>query len=241
MLYSNSSSKNKTGDQDPFDRKKLAREAEADALRIKAVQKDQNRRKLQLQIDNYKREMDRLTMGLRAKQLKQADLKRDLEIKRRALFVLETQIKQKEGGLGYLNSGQVSPSQENEIKTKLSALEAKRISLGAEIAKIKKEISEREILLSNKTGEMNKVEQEIKNSNTQSEQISSVASKVNREVSLKKKDIEKSTQERLFKKGLEEEKERELELLNQEVSRLERELRDKEREKKNLEMERDRI
>jgi hypothetical protein len=91
MLYDSNPKKNTSsgGSRDDFfNKQKLAKEAASDLSKIKEAQREQEKRKIQLQIDNKKRELDRLEMDLQARNLKQTEAKRRVDdVKKRSLHV----------------------------------------------------------------------------------------------------------------------------------------------------------
>lgn len=239
MLYSNNFKKiNNSGgyssnNQDEVKRMQQAREE---------AQKQQQKTHLQIQIDNRRKEIDRLDLDLKLKQNKLREVKTKIDDHKRGLFVLETKVKQEEGSLGYLgDQTKTKKAQETLIESQLISLQTKKDALNADILKIKKEILEREAILATKVNEGNKIDQEIKSLEIQDKQADSTVDQSDRLAGLKKKEIEKEKQEIMFKKRVVEQLERDMTIFDQEVSHLERDKQDKEREKKNLEIERDRI
>jgi len=142
MLYTNNNSKNKTGDQDPFDKKKLAEEAKRDQEKIRAEQKEQEKRKLQLQIDNLERELDRLKIFLNTKNRLLSDAKRKVEDVKKAIFLLESGIKKQEGGMGYLNDDALAEENKkaateaelNKVRIKIQVAEREKAALEVKVA-----------------------------------------------------------------------------------------------------------
>ena len=116
----NNNLKNKTGDVDPFNKKKLAEEAKRDQARIQEVQRQQERNKLQLEIDNRKREIDKLSLDLRTKENLLIEAKRKSDEAKKTAFLFEGKIKQQKGSVDYLEQ-------------KVSAQEGREASAEAEL------------------------------------------------------------------------------------------------------------
>lgn len=109
------------GAVDPFNKKKLAEEAKRDQEKIKADQREVERRKIQLQIDNLQRELIRLTADLQLKQNHFTESKRKTDSARREFFLLEGKIKKEEGEISYL--GHDSATQDRRVNNTEAELE----------------------------------------------------------------------------------------------------------------------
>jgi len=81
----NNNSKNKIGDTDPFNKKKLAEEAKRDQGLIEKAQKQREKNELLLRVSNHKREVDRIKADLRTKENLIYGLARDIEALKREI------------------------------------------------------------------------------------------------------------------------------------------------------------
>jgi hypothetical protein len=94
MIYGNTNPKNKTGDVDSFNKKKLADEAKREKDSIRKSQQDQAKRKLQIRIDNLTRELNQFLSNLRIKEAQLTSLKREVDrAKKETLLFREQKIK----------------------------------------------------------------------------------------------------------------------------------------------------
>lgn len=89
---------------DTFNKKKAADEAKRIREERIAIQNQQEKNKLQLQISNLERELSRLEQEVRLAESKLGETKRKEADAKRALFLTESDIKKQEGGASYLNA-----------------------------------------------------------------------------------------------------------------------------------------
>jgi predicted nucleic acid-binding Zn-ribbon protein len=162
MLYGNNT-KNKTGDLDPFNKKRLAEEAKKDKEKQLELQRQQERNKLQLQIDNLKREIDRLVLEVSTREKILSETKLKLGQAERDVFLTAGEIKKEEGGIGYLddsiNAGEnrltnieaelekatsdteISERESTVLKTKYNSVKMSLVDLETKIKNFEDEIS----------------------------------------------------------------------------------------------------
>jgi chromosome segregation ATPase len=162
MLYNSSNSKVKTGDVDPFNKKKLAEEARRDQEKIKKDQAETERRKLQLQIDNLERELVRFTTGLKTKENLLSDAKRKAEEAKTAIFLLDNQIKKDKGSLSYLNAEVAThDTRTNVIESDLEKTRSQITTVEKDKATLEAEYNKDKLALDDLTKKMDKLKEEL--------------------------------------------------------------------------------
>lgn len=231
MLYGNNAKKGapSTRDgKDDFSKNKLVDEAKRIRESREAAQKQQEKSRLQLEIQNKKRELDRGKIDLQAKENKLAEIARKLADAKRAEFSLKGKIKQTEGGTGYLDDeARAHDAQASSHEAELIKVKTKRDTVLAQIAKLKIESE--------------KLDQEYRDLETAVKQVTSKKTQVSRNIQGEKKKIKADEQELMFKSRVATELERDQQIITQEISRLKRDQETKEREVKDLERKRDAI
>lgn len=154
-----------------------------------SAQKQQERSRLQLQIDNRKRELDRLKLDLRNREVRQGEAKKKLDEANRLLFALNNQIKKQEGGIGYLHDESESHGDQiSAHEVELKNLKTKKDNLLIEINKLK--------------GDYDKLEQAYKSLEAGSKQVFGAKLNTDKSVKIKQVEIEKTRQEALIKKKI---------------------------------------
>jgi chromosome segregation ATPase len=162
MLYNSSNSKVKTGDVDPFNKKKLAEEARRDQEKIKKDQTETERRKLQLEIDNLERELIRFTGGLQTKKNLLLSARRKVEEAKTAIFLLEKQIKENEGSLGYLKVEVAThDTRTNAIESDLEKTRSQITTVEKDRAMFEAEYNKDKLALDDLTKKMDKLKEEL--------------------------------------------------------------------------------
>lgn len=176
-MLNDKNSKNNIGADDPFNKKKLAEEAKREHEKNAEVKRDQDRRKIQLEIDNLERELDRFDMEIASKDRLFSDAKRKAEALKNEIFLLEGKIKKQEGGISYLNSE--ASSHKGKVVMTETELERSKTELGL----VNKRISNLEAEYSSNKANLRDLEVKINQLNTESgdkgKEIKDLESKVN--------------------------------------------------------------
>jgi chromosome segregation ATPase len=225
----------------------LADEAKREQDLIKRAQNQREKSRLQLEIENDKRDLARLTRDLTAKQAKLIDLKSKAERAEKELFSSQGKIKQKAGGIGYLRDEMaVHENKEMSHQADLAGLEQQISRLEDELAKLttqadalRKEQMQIEADIARKTGEMKNLEQAHRSLEQDSKQVANSKSQVAKSVSAEEREIKKTEQEIFLQKRTAEGLAGDARDLELDITRLNKEKVDKERAIRDLEVKRD--
>ncbi len=196
MLKSNP--KSKTDGPDPFDKKKLAEEAKKDQEKLEEAKRQQDRSKLQLQISNRERELDKLEAGLRVKEGFLVESKRKAEDAKKAVFLLDGQIKKQEGGSKYLNDTVVTEDKKEtvseaelaKIRSQIDLVEREKKLLEAKYNNSRSSLIDLERIISSLKSELDKAIYEADSSKKQ---------RAAEETELNRKRTEKASLEQKYK------------------------------------------
>jgi chromosome segregation ATPase len=235
MIY-NTNPKNKTGDVDPFNKKKLAEEAAKDEEIRKAVQRDQEKRKIQLQIDNLDTELTQTKSSLTTKTRLLADLKIKLDAAKEEISKLELQIKGQKDEVNNKNSnvlseenkGASTESELNKIRVKIQTAEREKRLLEDKYSQDKinfdgfnRTVEAIKIELARKTAEVNSLRGDVRQ---EENEVSRKKLDRVRSVQDKKTEGNKTSQTLSLKKREDDEMKREEQRLIREIDKFKREL-----------------
>lgn len=175
---------------DFFNKKKLAEEAKRDQEAIKRNQQEAERRKIQVEINNLERALDQFLIQLRAKEGLYLETKRKAEEAKKAVFLLDNQIKKQEGGMNYL-SAEVTLQERRD-----STFEAELDKARQEVMVAERERSALEIELSKDRANLDDIENKISHLNEELARLIAEEDALKREVARDEEDIRSKKMEK---------------------------------------------
>ncbi len=147
---------------DLFNKNKLADEAKKVAEQAILTRKDQEKRKLQVQIDNRKRELTPLESKLRLAEQHLGLSTKDRDSLEREIFRLDQQVKQLEGGKKYLNdTASVHEEKKQEALIKTGTVSQKISKTDNDLKELEKEKQEATLEINDLTNKIKDLEQEL--------------------------------------------------------------------------------
>lgn len=195
MLIGNN--KNKIGDPDPFNKRKLAEEARRDQARIKADQVDQSKRRIQLQVDNLTRELSRLISDLRLKENQLLDLKRKADSLKRGTALTQGQMEQTEHLVKTLSSEvEAEENIAEATQSKLQAAKAKAVGKVKEVADFEFKYNNDRARLAELEKKINWLKYELANLVAEEKGVERVVVEDEKEIRNKKEEMKRVEQER---------------------------------------------
>jgi chromosome segregation ATPase len=150
---------------DFFNKKKIAEEAKRDTEAIRRNQQEIERKKIQVEINNLERGLDQFLIQLRVKENMYIDTKRKADDAKKAVFLLDNQIKKQEGGMGYLDDEATSQDRRegafevelDKARQEVIVAERERASFEAELNKDRANLADIENRISRLNDELSRL------------------------------------------------------------------------------------
>lgn len=192
--FGNKNKKNISGaDRDSFFGSGIRKEAAYDTERIREAQREQQKRQIQVQIDNRKRELVQLQSALRLKEVRLSGSKRDQEVLKRDFSLLEQKIKQTEGGLSYLKDKVLGESGRTVASAaKLEDLRTKFRAVENDVNTLALKYSERKVQADDMARRLELLRSELKKLEGEFQMATKEISKIESDLTKKKSDKQKA-------------------------------------------------